>query len=115
ANQVTNYAVMLSSIIAYLLILFVLKFKREFSRNMKEELILTLQVARPILTYDDFYPHRFRVALSVGIEMMFFLLWEFHINEGAFLTVIAMVSNLSYYNAVTLPYFLMNKLVALQV
>ncbi|VDM56307.1 unnamed protein product [Angiostrongylus costaricensis] len=50
-----------------------------------------------------------QVALSVGVEVLFFLLWEFCTVHGGLQVFIYNVSGLWYYNAVTLPYFMMNK------
>uniref|UniRef100_A0A0K0D7F3 G protein-coupled receptor n=1 Tax=Angiostrongylus cantonensis TaxID=6313 RepID=A0A0K0D7F3_ANGCA len=89
---------MLSSAIAYPVMLFFLKFKCKSSRNSKEEIRLTSQA-----------------ALSVGVEVMFFALWELPLPTGVLDIVIASVSNPLYYNAFTLPYFVMNKSIHKQI
>ncbi|KAJ1356115.1 hypothetical protein KIN20_013763 [Parelaphostrongylus tenuis] len=83
---------MLSSVITYPLLLLTLKYKLKSSRNSQEDMRLTIQI-----------------ALSVGIEVIFFLMWELGPRYGALWIIVSMVSDLWYNNAVTLPYFIMNK------
>ncbi|KAE9412084.1 hypothetical protein Angca_001381 [Angiostrongylus cantonensis] len=92
ANQVSNYSVVFSNAIVYPTLLIFLRYKRTTSRSLNEEIRLTTQV-----------------TLSIGIETAFFIMWEFISASRTSKIVIFEISDLLYYNAVTLPYFLMNK------
>ncbi|WKY09951.1 hypothetical protein Q1695_002364 [Nippostrongylus brasiliensis] len=91
-NTITNYAVGLINLVCYSALFFILYIRKAISFRRNNEIKMTLQV-----------------MCMVTCEFLFFLFWELlTVTNGGVLLVFAETTNLLYFDAIILPYLILN-------